>query len=80
MFSILTPQLAAFLAALAVTYGAKHGLNLEQDTLTATFVGVFALVKTVVGKYTNPGNVNAPELVDQPKEQVKAVRRASARR
>lgn len=75
MFSIWIPQIAAFLAALLVSWGAKHGFTLGLEATTATFVGVFTIVKTVAGRYLNPGNVNAPELVEGPKHAVRAARR-----
>jgi hypothetical protein len=80
MFSIWIPQFAAFLAAFLATWGAKKGFDFDPEVLTATFVGIFTIVKTIVARYANPGNVAAPELVDQPKDQVRAVRRASGNR
>lgn len=76
MFSIWIPQLAAFVAALVVAWLAKRGLNVDQTAVTAFFVGTFALVKGILSRYWNPGNVAAPELVDEPQRQVRAIRRA----
>jgi len=76
MFSIWAPQIAAFLAAFLVAWAAKHQFTLDQDQVTALFVGVFSAAKTTINRYWNPGNVAAPELVDEPARQVKAIRRA----
>lgn len=80
MLSIWIPQIAAFLAALLVTWGAKHGLTFDHDTLAATFVGTFAIVKTIAGHWLNPGNVNDPALVEESKVRATQARAARAAR
>lgn len=76
MFSIWAPQIAALLAAFVVSWGARKGFTLDQTVTTGIFVGVFTAVKTTISRYWNPGNVAAPELVDEPARQVRAIRRA----
>ena len=80
MFSIWIPQIAAFLAALVASWGAKHGFNFDQEGLAATFVGVFAIVKTLLGRWLNPGNVNDPALVEDGKVRATQARAARAAR
>jgi hypothetical protein len=80
MLSIWIPQIAAFLAALVVTWGAKHGLTFDHDMLAATFVGTFTIVKTLLGRWLNPGNVNDPVLLEDSKARASQARAAKAAR
>ncbi len=53
-------RIAAFLAAIAATWLVRHyNLVIETEWLTTVFVGVFAFVESIVGKYTNPTGANA---------------------
>ena len=82
MNSVWIPKVAAFLAALAVAYAAKRGFTLDTDQVTVIFVAVLGIVKTVLGRYMNPGNVNAPELVEPQRREVaqaRAMRQANER-
>jgi hypothetical protein len=74
MWSIWIPKIAAFLAAVVVTYAASRGLTLSEAQLTAIFVAVLGAVKTLIGSRLNPGNVNAKELVEEPKAVARAAR------
>jgi hypothetical protein len=80
MLSIWIPQIAAFLAALFVAWLAKHNLNVDIEVVTATFVGIFKIVYTVLGRWMNPGNVNDPALVEDSKARASQARAARAAR
>lgn len=80
MGAVWIPQVAAFLAALVVAWAAKHGFTLDAEQVTATFVGVFAIVKTLLGHWLNPGNVNDPALVEDSKVRASQARAAKAAR
>jgi hypothetical protein len=81
MLSIWIPQLAAFLAAMLATWGTQHGLNFgDEKVLAATFVGVFTIVKTLLGRWLNPGNVNDPVLLEDSKARASQARAARAAR
>lgn len=77
MFNVWAPKIAAFLAALAVTYGAKHGLTLSQEELGVIFLAVLGAVKTLLNNWLNPANVSSPVLAQ---EGIVAKRQATATR
>ena len=80
MFNVWAPKIAAFLAALAVTYGASHGLTLSETELTAIFLFVLGTVKTLLNTWLNPANVASGELAQKGIQEKREVRAARARR
>lgn len=67
MFAIWAPKIAGFLAALLVAWAAQHNMALSETQVTATFIGIFKIIETLLSRWLNPGNVTAPELVDAPR-------------
>jgi hypothetical protein len=83
VFNVWAPKIAAFLAALVVTYAAKHGLTLSETELAGVFLAVLGTVKTLLNTWLNPANVASGELAQKgiaEKRQAKAARAARRNR